>query len=183
MGLLDNITGKLAGNVLKNVLKGNSKKEDSNDGGILGSIAGSVLGNVLGGSKDDNKNDSTSAIIKIVMGLITSSGLSKIVNTLSSSGLSKQVASWIGKGKKLPVSGDQIFNALGADFLKPIASKTGLDTKGVASSLATVLPDIIDKFTPDGKVDDDVIKEKTKDDGFDLSDVGDIIGGLSKFLK
>lgn len=178
MGFLDNI----AGNVLKNVLTGGGKKNNANNGGFLGNIAGSVLGNVLGGGNDD-KNNSTSAIMKVVMGLVTTGGLSKVVNMLSSSGLSKQVASWIGKGDNLPVSGDQISNALGADFLKPIASKTGLDMGSVASSLATILPGVIDKFTPDGEVDDDAIKEKTKDDGFDLSDVGDIVGGLSKFLK
>lgn len=79
-------------------------------------------------------------------------GLQATMEKLSSSGLGEQVRSWVGTGANLSVSPDQIKQALGSDELERLALKTKLSVEEVTSHLAAVLPQIIDRLTPDGKL-------------------------------
>lgn len=81
-------------------------------------------------------------------------GLSGLVQKLSAGGLSEHVASWIGTGSNLPVSGDQLQAILGSSFVQDIASKLGINGADVSSGLASLLPTVIDKLTPDGQLPD-----------------------------
>jgi len=62
------------------------------------------------------------------------------------------MSSWISTGENQPVSGDQIKHALGSDLIQQIAQKLGSSKSEVSGNLATLLPDIIDKLTPTGKL-------------------------------
>lgn len=79
-------------------------------------------------------------------------GLAGLIEKLRQGGLSEVVASWIGTGANLPVSGDQLQSALGSGFVGDLVKQTGLDANSVLGGLATVLPGLIDKATPDGNV-------------------------------
>jgi uncharacterized protein YidB (DUF937 family) len=93
-------------------------------------------------------------LLSSVMGMISSNegGLSGLVSSLASSGLKEQVASWVSTGANLPVSAEQIQSALGAGTLQDIASKMGIDVASVAGQLSSLLPQVIDKLTPDGNL-------------------------------
>jgi uncharacterized protein YidB (DUF937 family) len=41
---------------------------------------------------------------------------------------------------------------LGSSFVRDLALKMGVDTDNMASSLAVLIPQIVDKLTPDGEV-------------------------------
>lgn len=84
-----------------------------------------------------------------------SAGLKAIVEKFNAAGLKDVVASWVGKGKNLPVSADQIKSALGSEQLAALAAKIGLPTDNVAELLARHLPGTVDKLTPDGRIPDD----------------------------
>jgi len=62
------------------------------------------------------------------------------------------MSSWISTGENQPVSGDQIQHALGSDLIQQIAQKLGGSKSEVSGNLANLLPDIIDKLTPTGKL-------------------------------
>jgi uncharacterized protein YidB (DUF937 family) len=62
------------------------------------------------------------------------------------------MSSWISTGKNLPISADQIKNALGNDTIKDLAAKFNLGEHDASKSLADLLPQLIDKLTPDGSV-------------------------------
>ena len=79
-------------------------------------------------------------------------GLKTMVDKLSTSGLSEQVKSWIGTGANMPVTPEQIKQALGSGEIDRLALKTKLSVEEVTSHLAAALPQIIDKLTPDGKL-------------------------------
>src|SRR5437870_420892 len=66
-------------------------------------------------------------------------GLGDLVEKLRQGGLSEAVSSWIGTGSNLPVTGEQIHQALGSDTVAKIAAKFGLDPGQVSSMLSTYL--------------------------------------------
>ncbi len=61
--------------------------------------------------------------------------------------------SWVSTGQNLPVSAQQIKQGLGGDLLNQVSSKAGLSPDAASSQLAGLLPDLIDKLTPNGKIE------------------------------
>jgi uncharacterized protein YidB (DUF937 family) len=125
--------------------------------GILDTILGAVKNQVSNSTATATAN-SDNSLLESVIGLISnpeSGGLSGLVQKISESGLGDQVASWVGTGQNLPVNGDQILAALGSPFVQNLASKLGINTSDVAANLANLLPQVVDKLTPDGQVPGD----------------------------
>jgi len=56
-------------------------------------------------------------------------------------------------GENQPISSNQIQNVLGSDQVNALAAKMGVDTAQASHFLAEYLPKIVDKLTPEGKVD------------------------------
>lgn len=107
-------------------------------------LAGSLLG---GGQQKPG------GMMGVVMALIQQmGGVQGLIGKLQSSGLGDQVASWVGKGQNLPISAEQITQFLGSDKLQALASQAGVGQQEAASGLAGLLPQVIDKLTPDGQV-------------------------------
>jgi uncharacterized protein YidB (DUF937 family) len=79
-------------------------------------------------------------------------GMAGLVKLFNQGGLEKQMASWIGTGKNLPVSADQIMSVLGQGRVAELAKQAGVGSQDIAGGLAQMLPQIIDKLTPDGKL-------------------------------
>ncbi len=118
---------------------------------ILGAVTGQAANNAAPGSTDNN-------LLESVIGLISdpqSGGLMGLVEKISASGLGEHVASWVGTGQNMAITGDQIQSVLGSSFVQDLASKMGINTADVASSLAHLLPQVVDKLTPDGQVSGD----------------------------
>jgi len=123
--------------------------------GILDGLLGKITGSGGGGAEQ--------ALMSAVAGLLTdksSGGLSGLVENFTKSGLGDVVSSWVGTGKNLPISPDQILKGLGKDKIGQLASKAGLSQNDVSSTLANMLPGIVDKLTPNGKIPtDDLIQQ------------------------
>jgi uncharacterized protein YidB (DUF937 family) len=119
-----------------------------------------TIKSVLGGG-GDKQNDLTSTMMDLVGG--KSGGLEGLISQFKSKGLGDLISSWVGTGKNLPVSPDQIKSVLGADQIKNIASKLSMDSKEVTGQLSNLLPQVVDKLTPDGKVPEGDILSKGKD--------------------
>jgi uncharacterized protein YidB (DUF937 family) len=118
--------------------------------GLLDQLAGQLTGSQGAQNQDPG---SQSNLLGGVMNLINNAGgLQGILQQLQSGGIRDQVASWVGTGENLPVSGNQITNALGAENITQIAQQAGVEPGQAASGLAQMLPQIIDKLTPDGQV-------------------------------
>ena len=120
--------------------------------GLLDGLLGSVLTKAMGGGQQGN------ALLDAAMGLLKNpqgGGLNGLLDKFKASGLGDQAASWVGKGENIPVSGDQVHQALGGDFISQIATKLGMDPSQASGGLAQLLPHLIDKVTPDGAVPQD----------------------------
>ena len=122
-----------------------------------------TIQSALGGG--NNKDDLMSTVVGLLGG---QGGLQNLIGQFTSKGLGDIVGSWISAGKNLPVSGDQLQNVLGKDTIGTLASKLGMDSGALTSQLTNLLPNVVDKLTPDGKVPEGEITRKGMD----------ILGGL-----
>ena len=78
-------------------------------------------------------------------------GLGGLLNKAQEQGMGDKSSSWVGKGKNLPISPDQIEKLLGHEQVQAIAKKLGIPADKAAKQLSAVLPKLVDQFTPDGK--------------------------------
>ena len=116
--------------------------------GILNEIIKGVGSKILG-------ETGQSGLLDQVLGLINNpqtGGLSGLVEQFTSKGLGGLVTSWIGTGENQPVSGEQIEQTFGSDKIQEIAQRLGISGTEASGGLAALLPQIIDKLTPEGKL-------------------------------
>ena len=79
-------------------------------------------------------------------------GLGGLLNKLQQGGLGNETKSWVGSGQNQPVSPGQLGSALGPSIIKMLAQKSGLSEEEITKQLSQVLPGIVDKLTPNGKL-------------------------------
>ena len=114
--------------------------------GLLDSVVGALAGGQSGGG---------SPLMNIVMQMLSnpqSGGLGGLVQSFQQGGLGDVVNSWVSNGQNLPISAEQIQSVLGGGKLQEIASQLGVSTEPASGSLADLLPQMVDKLTPNGQV-------------------------------
>lgn len=117
--------------------------------GLLDNILGQATGKQSGG------NGIEAQLLQALMTLVTgkdSGGVTGLLSQLSGSGLGDIVSSWVGTGQNKPISADQITKGLGGDMIGKLATMAGIKPDQVAPTLAKILPQAVDKLTPDGKM-------------------------------
>jgi uncharacterized protein YidB (DUF937 family) len=72
----------------------------------------------------------------------------------ANSPIASQFSSWIGTGANQPVTGDQVEQSVGSDTVAQVAQHAGVSTDAVKSELASALPGLIDKLSPNGQLPD-----------------------------
>jgi uncharacterized protein YidB (DUF937 family) len=86
-------------------------------------------------------------------------GLPGMVQALQQKGLGDIISSWISRGET-SLFPRTMLHGIGADKIHEIAEKAGVSQQNTASQLTALLPGIIDKLTPDGKIPDGNLLEK-----------------------
>jgi uncharacterized protein YidB (DUF937 family) len=115
--------------------------------GLFDSILGAVAG------KSDSSGGAN-ALIGIFGGLLAQSGgLQGLANKFSQGGEGDTFSSWVGLAENHPISADQIQKVLGSKQVNALAAKIGVDPAQASHFLAEYLPKVVDKLTPEGKVD------------------------------
>jgi uncharacterized protein YidB (DUF937 family) len=117
------------GDLIGGVLKGLAGQQQGQAGGGLGGILGQVLGNTDLGS------------------------LGGLLDQLQKSGLGPQVSSWLGNGANLPISVDQLRQALGDDTVRQVATSLGIPVDQLLGQLSQHLPAAVDKLSPNGTLE------------------------------
>jgi uncharacterized protein YidB (DUF937 family) len=79
-------------------------------------------------------------------------GLQGVVNEFEKNGLGPTVKSWVGNGPNHPISAEDVHRVLGPDLLQQLSAKSGLSVQELTQKLSNVLPQAVDKLTPDGTV-------------------------------
>jgi uncharacterized protein YidB (DUF937 family) len=79
-------------------------------------------------------------------------GLGDLLEHFQRAGLGEQAKSWVGTGQNLPISPDVIGQIFGNDGLSRIAQQAGMNEQEASEGLSQLLPDVVDRLTPDGEV-------------------------------
>jgi uncharacterized protein YidB (DUF937 family) len=79
-------------------------------------------------------------------------GLGGLVKQFQQKGFGDVVDSWVNRGKNQDISSRQVSDALGSDVVDQLARRTGLSRDEVISELAKMLPNVVDRMTPEGRL-------------------------------
>jgi uncharacterized protein YidB (DUF937 family) len=79
-------------------------------------------------------------------------GVQGVVNQFERNGFGPTVQSWVGTGPNQAITPDGVNRVLGGDLLQQLAAKTGMPVSELTQKLAQVLPQAVDKLTPDGVI-------------------------------
>jgi uncharacterized protein YidB (DUF937 family) len=105
-------------------------------------------------------------------------GLAGFIERFNAAGLGDTALSWIISGDNREISDEQVESGLGAETIKGIADRTGIDPEKTTSALAFMTPKAVDVLTPDGEIPDDELLF-SRIGGF-LTDAGVAFGGKTR---
>lgn len=134
--------------------------------GLLDSIAGMA-------SQALSSGQGNHSLLQGVLGLLQNheGGVAGLVQQFKDKGLGEVAASWVGTGENLPISAEQLKGVLGNETLGQMAAQLGVSGDQLSSQLSGLLPQVIDKLTPNGEV---------AGGGFDASQALGMLQGLLK---
>ena len=135
MSLLDAVLNAVAGAGQNGGLGGQG------GGGLLGSGAQGALLNAVIAMLANGQQQGGGGI----------GGLGDLISRFNQSGLGDVIGSWIAHGQNATISGDQLTNVLGSDAIGQIAQQLGLSHGDAAGQLAQILPQVVDRLTPNGE--------------------------------
>ena len=99
-----------------------------------------VLGGIVG-----------AGMVSVVNGILEQhGGLQGVVREFEKNGLGSTVRSWVRTGPNEPISPVDVQTTLGPDLLQQLSAKSGLSVQELTQKLSQVLPQAVDKLTPDG---------------------------------
>jgi uncharacterized protein YidB (DUF937 family) len=148
LGGLDDLLGNLTG--------GRSGGAGGSQGGLgglagsggLASIAMAVISMLM-----SQRGSSGSGGLGGALG--SGGGLGGLLDQLQKGGLGTQTRSWVEPGENESVNASQVREALGDDAVDEVAARAGVSREEAADGLAGLLPQLVDRLTPDGRVPDD----------------------------
>jgi uncharacterized protein YidB (DUF937 family) len=79
-------------------------------------------------------------------------GLGGLLARFEQNGQGDVAKSWVESGQNQSISPAQLSEALGPDVVRTLAEKTGMSEEDLASHLSRILPGVVDKLTPNGRV-------------------------------
>ncbi|MBV9685898.1 MAG: DUF937 domain-containing protein [Alphaproteobacteria bacterium] len=81
-------------------------------------------------------------------------GLAGLVQQFQQSGHGDIINSWVGSEENRPITPEQLHQALGPEAVNNLSQLTGVASNDLIPELARVLPGIVDKLTPHGRIPD-----------------------------
>ena len=136
--------------------------------GLLDSVIGALGSQQPGGGQGD--------LLGAVIGMLGQQssgglgGLGGLLQKFEQAGLGHVASSWVGTGANQPVTPDQLGGVLGGDVVANLARQLGLNSQDVLGQLSHMLPQVVDKITPNGQL------PQAGPGG--LGDLGSLLGGL-----
>ncbi len=106
----------------------------------------------------------SASLVQEAVGLLTSAGsgsggLAGLAQGFERQGLGHVLSSWLGPGNNLPISGPQLQSVLGTQQLAQVAQRLGLPPEAAASTLAAVLPTLVDRISPNGALEQNLLRQ------------------------
>ena len=109
--------------------------------GILDDLLGGLAGQVAGGRASQQEAQATG-------------GLGGLLGQLERAGFGEQANSWVSRGANKPISPDAMTQIFGHQGLEQISRQAGISPDEASRGLSALLPEVVDRMTPDGAVPD-----------------------------
>ncbi|HUL64198.1 MAG TPA: YidB family protein [Burkholderiaceae bacterium] len=114
----------------------------------------------LAGSQGLSGNQSgmtgMSPLLQVAAALLNNNGqfggLQGLIQQFQQAGFDSHMNSWISTGQNLPISPDQLTQIFGAGRMQQMAQQAGMDPQSMSGQLSQLLPQMIDRLTPQGSV-------------------------------
>jgi len=159
-------------------------------GGVGGALGGVALGSVLAGMMR-NRNQpagvpggshpyaNQTALVMMLLPLAMrwvqrNGGMGSVLDKFRQKGMSRQTQSWMSTGDNQPIDGQAVEQVVGNDELRQMAQRLGVPEEQVAQAFAEIMPEMVDKMTPDGHMPheaDEVLDESTRKLEKEIEDV------------
>ena len=81
-------------------------------------------------------------------------GLGDLLDQVRRSGFGEQADSWVARGPNKPIPPDAMTQIFGRDGLEQISQQAGISEDEATRGLSELLPEMVDRVTPDGSVPD-----------------------------
>ena len=142
MGLLDGLLGEVM-NGIQGRMPGTTNDAGQAPGGLAGGLGKSAL------------------LMMVLQLLQQNGGIGGLLSRMQQSGYGGQAQSWIGTGQNQPIPPDALSQIFGGQ-LGHIAQQLGMSHEQAASEVSQVLPEVVDRMTPQGSVpagDNDIVAQ------------------------
>ena len=120
----------------------------------MSDIFGSIFGSAVKGIAGQLETAALPAILAQVLGKTDLGSVGGLLQKLQQSGLGPQVASWLGNGQNMPISVDQLKQALGNHQLGQLATQFGIPVDQLLGQLSQHLPAAVDHMSPNGTLEE-----------------------------
>lgn len=137
-----------------------------------------VLNGLLGQAQSATGIDFSKYLGPVTELLNSGGGIQGLIDSLQNSSIAEAAQSWISTGANAAVSPSQIAEAL-PTAVQDLAAKTGSSVEQASATLSEMLPQLVDKLTPGGKIPtslDDLTGILGNIPGFDQ--ITGMLGGL-----
>jgi len=136
MGFLDNVTNKA-------VPEGSSLAKP-----LILAFTALLASGVLGRKQEPAPASGTSPASHPEAGGL----LGGLLEKFQQSGHGDVAKSWVGSGQNQPIPPGSVGSALGPSIIKALSEKTGWSEQQVTAQLSQLLPGLVDKLTPQGRL-------------------------------
>ena len=154
MGLLDSVIGSMTGSK-----QGSPSSMSPITKALLLLLAAKAASSYMGGSsKSDGDTAQPSGAPDAKPGTIQTGILKGLPNLEPSierfkrGGHEDKIQSWVGTGENKPIQPQELQQALGPDEVDHLQRETRLPRDQLLSELSKVLPQVVDKLTPQGRL-------------------------------
>ncbi len=113
--------------------------------GLLDSIVGSLTGG-------EGQQNSLSQLQAVWSWVQEQGGIEVLIQKFQQGGLGEILSSWLSNGSNQSVSHSDIQSAFSQQDLQSLADKLGTDVQGASGTLSEILPQLVDKISPQGEV-------------------------------
>jgi len=114
--------------------------------------ASAILHNSDQATNSLDSNELVSALSGLLGGGGGNLNLGAILSKMQQSGLGDIAASWLGNGANAPISPEAVTDLIGSDKIADFASRFGLSEESAKNAIASALPEMVDKASPNGSL-------------------------------
>jgi uncharacterized protein YidB (DUF937 family) len=131
--------------------------------GLLGQIIGGALASRAASGRSSPIASALMALLAMRAGGSGAlmGGLGGLIERFRQNGHGDTINSWIGSGPNRPIEPRQLGEAIGPDNVRELERRTGMPQNDLLTQLSQLLPGIVDRLTPGGRLprNEDLVDE------------------------